>query len=56
MVIERWIFHRYYLNQYEFFFRYENQREQLSNQSFNLEQQNFAVQSLKDTKTTVMNQ
>jgi len=32
---------------------YENQRDQLSQQSFNLEQQNFAVQSLKDTKTTV---
>jgi charged multivesicular body protein 5 len=32
---------------------YENQREQLGQQSFNLEQQNFAIQSLKDTKTTV---
>ncbi|XP_005112773.1 charged multivesicular body protein 5 [Aplysia californica] len=32
---------------------YENQRDQLGQQSFNLEQQNFAVQSLKDTKTTV---
>ena len=35
------------------FFRYENQREQLMNQSFNLEQSNYAIQSLKDTKTTV---
>lgn len=32
---------------------YEQQREQLSNQSFNLEQSNYAIQSLKDTKTTV---
>jgi len=32
---------------------YENQRDQLGQQSFNLEQQNFAVQSLRDTKTTV---
>jgi len=32
---------------------YENQREQLSNQSFNLEQSNFAIQTVKDTKTTV---
>ncbi|ESP02773.1 hypothetical protein LOTGIDRAFT_212293 [Lottia gigantea] len=32
---------------------YESQRDQLSNQSFNLEQQNFAISSLKDTKTTV---
>ena len=33
--------------------RYEQQREQLDNQSFNLEQSNYAIQTLKDTKTTV---
>lgn len=32
---------------------YENQRDQLMQQSFNIEQQNFAIQSIKDTKTTV---
>jgi charged multivesicular body protein 5 len=32
---------------------YESQREMLSNQSFNIEQQNMAIQSMKDTKTTV---
>ena len=32
---------------------YEQQREQLTNQSFNLEQSNFAIQTVKDTKTTV---
>lgn len=32
---------------------YENQRENLANQSFNMEQTNFATQMLKDTKTTV---
>jgi charged multivesicular body protein 5 len=32
---------------------YEGQREMLSNQSFNIEQQNMAIQSMKDTKTTV---
>lgn len=32
---------------------YENQRDQLNQQSFNLEQQNFAIQTCKDTKTTV---
>jgi len=32
---------------------YENQREQLANQSFNMEQSNYAIQSLKDTKSTV---
>lgn len=32
---------------------YENQRENLNNQSFNMEQTNFATQMLKDTKTTV---
>ncbi len=31
---------------------YEGQREMLSNQSFNIEQQNMAIQSMKDTKTT----
>jgi len=33
--------------------RYEQQRENLSNQSFNIEQQNFSIQQIKDTKTTV---
>jgi charged multivesicular body protein 5 len=32
---------------------YENQREMLGNQSFNIEQQNMAIQSMRDTKTTV---
>ena len=32
---------------------YENQRDMLSNQSFNIGQQNMAIQSMKDTKTTV---
>lgn len=32
---------------------YENQRENLANQSFNMEQTNFATQMLKDTKTSV---
>ena len=32
---------------------YEGQRENLSNQAFNMEQQNYTIQSLKDTKTTV---
>lgn len=32
---------------------YENQRDNLMQQSFNIEQQNYAIQSLKDTKTTV---
>jgi len=32
---------------------YENQRENLTQQSFNMEQANFATQMLKDTKTTV---
>ncbi|KAK3105559.1 hypothetical protein FSP39_000404 [Pinctada imbricata] len=31
---------------------YENQRDNLMQQSFNIEQQNYAIQSLKDTKTT----
>ncbi len=34
--------------------RYEQQRDQLMSQSFNMEQANFATQSLKDTVTTVM--
>jgi len=38
---------------FDYYFRYENQRENLSNQSFNIEQQNFAIQQVKDTKTTV---
>lgn len=32
---------------------YESQRENLLNQSFNMEQANFATQMLKDTKVTV---
>lgn len=32
---------------------YENQLEGMRNQSFNLEQSNYAIQSMKDTKTTV---
>lgn len=35
-------------------FRYESQLENLRNQSFNMEQANFATQTLKDTKTTVL--
>ncbi len=33
--------------------QYENQAEGLRNQAFNMEQTNYATQSLKDTKTTV---
>lgn len=36
-----------------FVFRYEGQREQLAQQSFNMEQANYTIQTLKDTKTTV---
>lgn len=36
-----------------FFHRYESQREQLAQQSFNMEQANYTIQTLKDTKTTV---
>ncbi|XP_028282740.1 kappa-type opioid receptor isoform X1 [Parambassis ranga] len=32
---------------------YEGQREQLAQQSFNMEQANYTIQTLKDTKTTV---
>lgn len=32
---------------------YENQRDNLMQQSFNLEQQNYNIQNIKDTKTTV---
>lgn len=32
---------------------YENQRGQLMQQSFNMEQANYTIQTLKDTKTTV---
>ncbi|XP_068160028.1 charged multivesicular body protein 5 [Antennarius striatus] len=32
---------------------YENQRDNLMQQSFNMEQANYTVQTLKDTKTTV---
>ena len=35
------------------FGRYEGQRDQLAQQSFNMEQANYTIQSLKDTKTTV---
>ncbi len=34
-------------------YRYENQSDNLRQQSFNMEQANFATQTLKDTKTTV---
>lgn len=34
--------------------QYENQVEGLRNQSFNMEQANFAAQSLKDTQTTIL--
>ena len=34
---------------------YESQRENLANQSFNMEQTNYATQMLKDTKVTVNN-
>lgn len=33
---------------------YEGQRDNLMQQSFNMEQANFATQMLKDTKSTVM--
>jgi hypothetical protein len=33
--------------------RYENQLLQLQQQSFNMEQQNFAIQTLQDTHQTV---
>lgn len=33
--------------------QYESQADNLRNQSFNMEQTNFAVQSVKDTKATV---
>lgn len=32
---------------------YDNQRDNLMQQSFNLEQQNYNIQNIKDTKTTV---
>lgn len=38
---------------YSVFHRYEGQREQLAQQSFNMEQANYTIQTLKDTKTTV---
>jgi len=34
-------------------FRYEQQCESLRNQSFNMEQANYATQTLKDTQATV---
>jgi len=36
--------------------RYEQQRDNLMQQSFNLEQTNYGIQSVKDTKTTVRTQ
>ena len=33
--------------------QYESQSDNLRNQAFNMEQTNYATQSLKDTKTTV---
>lgn len=33
--------------------RYETQRDNLMQQSFNMEQANYTIQNLKDTKTTV---
>lgn len=36
-----------------FSFRYEGQRDNLMQQSFNMEQTNYTIQTLKDTKTTV---
>ncbi|VDN02412.1 unnamed protein product [Thelazia callipaeda] len=33
---------------------YENQRDQLGQQSFNMEQSNFAIQGMKDTQSTVL--
>ena len=33
--------------------QYESQGDNLRNQAFNMEQTNYATQSLKDTKTTV---
>ncbi|KAI1719249.1 snf7 domain-containing protein [Ditylenchus destructor] len=32
---------------------YENQKDQLSNQAFNMEQSNFAIQGMKDNQVTV---
>ena len=41
-------------NRYEnISFRYEGQRDNLMQQSFNMEQTNYTIQTLKDTKTTV---
>ena len=36
------------------FFRYESQLDNLRQQSFNMEQANYATQSLKDTQATVV--
>lgn len=35
------------------YYRYESQRDNLMQQSFNMEQANYTIQNLKDTKTTV---
>ena len=37
----------------QYTFSYEQQAESLRNQSFNMEQANYAAQSLKDTQATV---
>ena len=33
---------------------YENQKEQLDNQSFNMEQSNFAIQGMKDNQASIL--
>lgn len=35
---------------------YENQRDQLAQQSFNMEQSNFAIQGIKDTQVSFVSQ
>lgn len=32
---------------------YENQKEQLDNQAFNMEQSNFAIQGMKDNQVSL---
>lgn len=44
---------REFPNKQLFYFRYETQVENLRNQSFNMEQANYANQTLKDTQSTV---
>ena len=48
-----WKGHPGILNLVPISFRYEQQLDNLRSQSFNMEQANFATQTLKDTKTTV---